>query len=96
MDLSRDEKAKHFLPRWLRDAPRALAGGVAVAARPALRNAKRFCGAFRHLWLPCPYLQSPLPTPRLRKAAVLSKEAAILLILAAKFNIMPPILTGVW
>ena len=45
---------------------------------------------------PCPYLQSPLPTPRLRKAAVLSKEAAILLILAAKFNIMPPILTGVW
>ena len=21
LDLSRDEKAKHFLPRWLRDAP---------------------------------------------------------------------------
>ena len=21
LDLSRDEKAKHFLPRWLREAP---------------------------------------------------------------------------
>ena len=21
LDLSRDEKAKHFLPRWFRDAP---------------------------------------------------------------------------
>ena len=21
LDLSREEKAKHFLPRWLRDAP---------------------------------------------------------------------------
>ena len=21
LDLSKDEKAKHFLPRWLRDAP---------------------------------------------------------------------------
>ena len=47
LDLSRDENAKHFFPRWLSDAPLALAGGVAVAARPALRNAKRFCGAFR-------------------------------------------------
>ena len=24
LDLSRDEKAKHFLPRWLREAPRTL------------------------------------------------------------------------
>ena len=24
LDLSRDEKAKHFLPRWLREEPRTL------------------------------------------------------------------------
>ena len=35
--------------------------------------------------------ERPYPTPRLKEAAFLSKEAAILLILAAKLGIMPPI-----
>ena len=33
LDLSRDEKAKHFLPRWLRDAR-----GPLRAALPSLRD----------------------------------------------------------
>ena len=46
LDLSRDEKAKHFLPRWLRDA-RGRLGALRVCLRQIFPpKRKRFCGAF--------------------------------------------------
>ena len=46
LDLSIDENAKHFLPRWLKDAHGRL-GALRVCLQqifPSKR--KRFCGAF--------------------------------------------------
>ena len=46
LDLSKDEKAKHFLPRWLRDA-RGRLGALRVCLRQIFPpKRKRFCGAF--------------------------------------------------
>ena len=53
---------------------------------PASSASLAYTLSFSTLHPECSY-----PTPRLKEAAFLSKEAAILLILAAKLGIMPPI-----